>query len=210
VRGTQNAVRAGRRVVVAGSSSEYGLKAHAPAEEEPLQPNSPYAQAKAAATTLALEHGAAVLRLYSAYGPWEEPNRLIPTLLVRGLAGELPPLVSPHVARDFVHCDDVCEAFLLAEANAEPGRAYNVGSGRQTTVADVVAVARRLLGIAAEPEWGSMPDRRWDTETWVADPRRIREELGWEARLGLEDGLRRTLHWLRTEAPRERYGVYVD
>jgi nucleoside-diphosphate-sugar epimerase len=206
VGGTENALAAGRRVVVAGSSSEYGRKPHAPAEDEPLEPNSPYAAAKAEATALALARGAVVLRVYSAYGPWEEPNRLIPTLLARGLAGELPPLVSPSVARDFVHVDDVCTAFALA-ARAQPGRVYNVGSGRQTTVEEVVWVTRGLLDLEAEPEWGSMPDRRWDTETWVANPQRIRKELGWEARVALEEGLARTLEWLRSEAPVERYGL---
>ena len=204
VHGTRHALWAGRRAVVAGSSSEYGLKAHAPSEDEPVEPNSVYAAAKAQATAMALGQGAVVLRLYSAYGPWEEPNRLIPTLLSRGLTGELPPLVSPRVARDFVHVDDVCDAFVRA-ARAQPGRVYNVGSGRQTTVAEVVRVARRLLDIDAEPQWGSMPDRRWDTETWVSNPQRIRDELGWEAGIGLEEGLERTLEWLRMEAPRERY-----
>jgi dolichol-phosphate mannosyltransferase len=205
VRGTENALGAGDRVVVAGSSSEYGLKDHAPAEDEPTEPNSPYAAAKAAATALALERGAVVLRLYSAYGPWEEPDRLVPTLLGRALGGELPPLVSPRVARDFLHVDDVCEAFVTAARDAPPGRVYNVGSGRQTTVAEIVEVVRSLTTVEAEPRWGSMPDRRWDTEIWVANPERIRTELGWEARIGLENGLARTLEWLRREAPRERY-----
>jgi UDP-glucose 4-epimerase len=206
VRGTEHALGAGRRVVVAGSSSEYGLKPHAPSEDEPLVPNSVYAAAKAQASTIAIAQGAVVLRLYSAYGPWEEPNRLIPTLLARGLAGELPPLVTPKVARDFIHVEDVHEAFVRAAA-AQPGRVYNVGSGRQTTVEEVVRVARSLLELDVEPEWGSMPDRRWDTETWVANPQRIRTELGWEAGIGLEGGLARTLEWLRAEAPRERYGL---
>ena len=126
------------------SSSEYGLKDHAPHEDEPLEPNSPYAAAKAEATAHALERGAVVLRLYSAYGPWEEPSRFVPTLLAHALAGRLPPLVSPDVARDFVHVDDVCAAFVLG-AGAPAGRVYNVGSGRQTTVAEVVELARRLL-----------------------------------------------------------------
>jgi UDP-glucose 4-epimerase len=206
LRGTENALAAGRRVVAAGSSSEYGLKPHAPSEDETLEPKSPYAASKAEATALAVAGGAVVLRLYSAYGPWEEPNRLIPTLLVRGLAGELPPLVSPSIARDFVHVGDVCDAFVRA-ANARPGRVYNVGSGRQTTVEEVVDAARRLLALEVEPEWGSLPDRRWDTETWVANPQRIRHELGWEAGIGLDEGLERTLAWLRTEAPRQRYGL---
>ena len=206
IRGTANALAAGRRVVVAGSSSEYGLKQHAPSEDEPLEPNSPYAAAKAEASALALARGAVVLRLYSAYGPWEEPNRLIPTLLARGLAGELPPLVSPLVARDFVHVDDVCEAFVRA-AEAPSGRVYNVGSGRQTTVQEVVEATCRVLGLDAEPAWGSMANRTWDTETWVANPQRIREDLGWETRIGLEQGLARTLEWLTTQAAPERYGL---
>ncbi len=206
LRGTENALAAGDRVVVAGSSSEYGLKPHAPAEDEPLEPNSAYAAAKAEATSLALQRGAVVLRLYSAYGAWEHPDRLVPTLLARGLGGELPPLVSPAVARDFVHVDDVCWAFVLA-AGAAGGRVYNVGSGRQTTVAEIVEIALRLLDLDAEPRWGSMPDRAWDTETWVANPERARRELGWESRVGLEEGLARTLEWLRNEAPRQRYGL---
>lgn len=204
--GTVNALDAGTRVVVAGSSSEYGPKPHAPAEDEVLEPSSAYAVGKAASTLYAVQRGAVVLRLYSVYGRWEEPDRLVPTLLARGLGGELPPLVSPGVARDFVHVDDVCEAFVAA-ARAEPGRVYNVGSGRQTTVAEVVETARRLLGVEAKPQWGSMPDRAWDTETWVANPGRIRRELNWEARIGLEEGLAGTLEWLKREAPPERYGV---
>ena len=206
IRGAENALAAGDRVVVAGSSSEYGLKAYAPAEDEPLEPNSAYAAAKAAATALALERGAVALRLYSAYGPWEHPDRLVPTLLARGLEGELPPLVSPAVARDFVHVDDVCDAFFLA-AGAEGGSVYNVGSGRQTTVGEIVELARRLLDLEAEPRWGSMPDRSWDTETWFANPDRINRELGWQPRIGLEEGLARTLDWLKNAAPRDRYGL---
>jgi UDP-glucose 4-epimerase len=207
VLGTSNVLRVtdGCKIVVAGSSSEYGPKSHAPDEEEPLEPDSDYGVAKAASTLYAALRGAVVLRLYSAYGPWEEPNRLVPTLLSHALRGELPPLVSPQVARDFVHVDDVCDAFVQAAKAAEPGRIYNVGSGRQTTIAEIVETVRRLAGVEAQPRWGSMPDRRWDTETWVANPERIRRELRWEARIDLAEGLAQTLEWLRTAAPPDRY-----
>ncbi|MHB1774012.1 MAG: NAD-dependent epimerase/dehydratase family protein, partial [Acidimicrobiales bacterium] len=133
-----------KALVHAGSSSEYGLKDHAPSEEEIPEPNSDYAVAKAATTMLcrerALRDGVHIvtLRLYSVYGPWEDPRRLLPTLVVHGLRGELPPLVARETARDFVHIDDVCDAFLLSAC--APGTAgcdiYNVGSGRQTTLAE--------------------------------------------------------------------------
>ena len=102
------------------------------------------------------------------YGPFEEPDRLLPTLVLRGLDGDLPPLVDPDVARDYVHVDDVCEAYRLAAA-----------SHLQTKLREVVDVARRALPIAVEPRWGSMPRRGWDTGVWLSDSRRIRAELGW-------------------------------
>lgn len=198
--------------VHAGSSSEYGLKDHPPREDEAVEPNSAYAEAKAAATQrlreLAAETGlpAVTLRLYSVYGPWEEPRRLVPALVVHGLRGQLPPLVSPETARDFVHVDDVCDAFLRAADAPEPGAVYNVGSGVQTTVADIVEVARAVLGIAAEPEWGSMEARSWDTSVWVSDPSLIRGALGWTATTPLAEGLAGMADWLRSNpAVLERY-----
>ncbi len=191
--------------VHAGSSSEYGFKDHAPAETEALAPNSHYAVAKAAATLLcrwtAQKCGlrTVTLRLYTVYGPYETPARLVPTLLVRGLRGELPPLVDPRVARDFVYVDEVTDAFVRAASRTEQaiGAIYNVGAGVQTTVGDVVAAVVRLLAVPAAPRWGAMENRAWDTHVWVADPRAIEGTLGWRATVSLAEGLERTLAWLQ-------------
>ena len=207
-------VAAGVEVLVnAGSSSEYGFKDHPPREDELCEPNSAYAAAKAEASAYLQTLGrsshlrATTLRLYSVYGPWEEPKRLVPTLVVRGLRGELPPLVGPETARDFVYVDDVCEAFVRAAGASDPEPAiYNVGSGRQTTIAEIVETARAVLGIDAEPDWGSMEGRSWDTDVWVSDPTRIRTALGWEATTALARGLELTADWLQTQpALLERY-----
>jgi len=189
----------------AGSSSEYGFKDHAPAETETLEPNSAYAAMKAAATLYcqhwATSQGLAIstLRLYSIYGPWEEPGRLMPTLIARGLRGEWPPLVNPDIARDFVFTEDACDAFVgLAEAHGRrrlPGAIYNLGSGAQTTLRELVDVARRVLRNPAPPLWGTMPSRVWDTTCWVADSRRIQEALGWRPRHDLETGFRAMARW---------------
>lgn len=199
-----------------GSSSEYGLKGQPPDETSWLEPNSAYAVSKASATLLcrqiaqARRLGIPTLRLYSVFGPYEEPTRLIPTLIGRALAGGLPPLVDRAVARDFVHVDDVVEAYLLAATGQhdEFGAVYNVGSGVQTTLETVVEVARRLIGVSADPEWGTMPRRAWDTTLWVADSRRIRSQLGWAPRYSFEDGLARTIEWFRA-AP-ELSEIYAD
>jgi nucleoside-diphosphate-sugar epimerase len=199
-------------LVNTGSSSEYGPKDHGPAESEPLEPRSVYGVAKAAATLLcaavAQERALPLttLRLYSVYGPWEEPGRFVPALAEAALRGTLPTLASPSIARDFVWVGDVVEAYLLAASAPGVGEVYNVGSGRQTTLADAVDAARRALGVSEEPTWGSMADRSWDTDVWVADVSKIERELGWRPGVAFEDGLARTAEWLQHDAAvRERY-----
>jgi UDP-glucose 4-epimerase len=210
ISGTINLVNAGLAVgfgafVNTGSSSEYGLKDHPPSELEALNPNSHYAVTKASATLFCRFTAQArsvhlpTLRLYSVYGPYEEPSRLIPALITRGLSGALPPLVNPEVARDYVHVDDVSEAYIRAASHptSEPGAVFNVGTGEQTSLCQAVAIARRLMAIPAEPSWGSMPNRQWDTHVWVADPAKIMRELGWHPRFSFAEGLRETTEWFR-------------
>ncbi len=188
--------------VQAGSSSEYGWKPAPACEDDRLEPNSDYAVTKAAATllgeSLARRHGARIttLRLYSVYGPWEEPTRFLPTLIAHGLQKRLPPLVDPAVARDFVHVDDVCEAFLRAAVAGSPPSIVNVGTGTQTTIGQVVDLARRTFGIASEATWGTFPRRAWDTTSWVADTARMRRELGLSPR-PLAVGFAETVEWAR-------------
>ena len=138
------------------------------------------------------------LRLYSVYGPYEEPTRLIPNLILRGLEGKLPQLVVPDVAHDFVYVDDVIEAYLLAanKSNQEPGAIYNVGTGTQVAIHHAVDVVRKIMGIQAEPEWGSMTNRSWDTSIWIADNRLIKTKLGWCPKYDFETGFVETRAWL--------------
>src|SRR3989304_4564775 len=92
-------------LVNTGSSSEYGFTDHAPSEDEEPRPSTDYAVTKLTATLYCRAaaarsgHSIPTLRLYSVYGPHEEPSRFVPQLAVRGLEGKLPPLVSPDVAR---------------------------------------------------------------------------------------------------------------
>ena len=210
IMGTINLVQACLRIgfevlVNTGSSSEYGFKDHAPAENEWIDPNSYYAVAKASATLFcrytARSLGVRIptLRLYSVYGPYEEPTRLMPTLIVNGLEGRLPLLVNPKIARDFIYMDDVTAAYLLAATVEpdDPGAVYNIGSGIQTSIAEVVETARQSLGITMEPEWGSMKDRLWDTDTWVCDNRLAVEKLGWRPNHSFEKGFRKMVGWFR-------------
>jgi nucleoside-diphosphate-sugar epimerase len=209
VRATEALLRGARdvgaRLVNAGSSSEYGLTDHPPSESETVRPNSLYAVTKAAATHLcrlaAATYGmhAVTLRLYSIYGPWEEPGRLMPTLVERALARALPPLVDPDVARDFVWVHDACDAFLAAATAdlADPGSIVNVASGTQTSLGSVVEVVRSVFAITAEPEWGTMERRSWDTSVWVGQPAAAAAMLGWRSCTPLSRGLQLFAEWFQ-------------
>jgi nucleoside-diphosphate-sugar epimerase len=88
----------------------------------------------------------------------------------------------------------------------DPGAVYNVGTGMQTTLRQAIDLARRVLGITAEPLWKSMPDRGWDTATWVADSSKLRDRLGWRPSIDLEQGLRLTADWLSSNlSVKDRY-----
>jgi UDP-glucose 4-epimerase len=202
--------------VNAGSSSEYGLKAHPPREDEWLQPNSPYAVTKAAGTHLtglAAAQGlpAVTLRLYSIYGPWEDPGRLVPALVREAARQRLPPLAGPQTARDFVYVEDCCDALLRAAQRGSPGgpgAVLNIGSGTQTCLSELVEISRRALGVAALPEWGTMDQRHWDTNTWVSDSRAASQHLDWRASTDLGEGLARTASWLNARPQLwQRYGM---
>ena len=194
-------------MVHAGSSSEYGRKDHAPAEDEPLAPEGDYAVTKAAATAFcrdfARREGMRIptLRLYSAYGPWEAPERLVPRLVAAALEGRLPPLAAPDTARDFVAAEDVAVAFMRAATRPleDPGAVINIGTGRQTRLQDIVALMCSLLPVADAPCWHAMPDRAWDTDVWVADSRRADQVLGWRATTPLDAGLSSMIAWMRSD-----------
>ena len=202
--------------VHAGSSSEYGFKDHAPKETEAVEPHSDYAVMKSAATTHCRyvarsdDLHVVTLRLYSVFGPWEEPGRLMPELVARGLEGRLPPLVSPDTPRDFVSVRDTIDAFVTAARRSDVprGSIYNIGTGRETKLREVVEIARFEMGLDVEPRWGTEPQRAWDAKIWVADPSLAATELGWKATDDVPTGFGVLADWLR-ERPDlwARYGL---
>jgi polyisoprenyl-phosphate glycosyltransferase len=205
-----------RRPVVyvhAGSSSEYGYHASAPLEDSAPAPNSHYAVSKVAASNLIYYYGkkhqfpCASLRLYSVYGPMEDSSRLIPNLVCQGLKGQYPEFVHPDISRDFVYVEDACEAFIdvaLSLSEADYGEAFNIGTGRKTSIGEAAQAAGELFSISAAPAF-SMPQRDWDLQDWYADIGKVRSRIGWAPRTEFADGLIRTKEWFQSLPDLERY-----
>jgi nucleoside-diphosphate-sugar epimerase len=200
-------VAAGVRLFVStGSSSEYGFKSEPMAESDRLEPNSFYAVAKAAQTHLCSllaqrrEMAVVALRLFSVFGPWEEPSRLFPTLLRRALADQPLEMTSPDTARDFVYVDDIVDALLALERlELLSGEVLNLGSGKQTTLGELVDTVRTVLGSRSEVRWGAMPARHWDAHCWVANMDKTAERLGWRPRVALPEAIGRMARWIKAQ-----------
>ena len=184
-------VRAGR-LVLASTCTVYGEHAKQPiSETAAVAPSSPYGTSKLAADQAAADLaatgaiGAISLRAFNVAGalpghPDRDMTRLIPQLLAVQ-QGRVPELVvngDGTAVRDFVHVADMATAFVLALHACEPGtwRAYNVGSGRPSTVHDVIATAETVTG---RPVPRRHTAAAHEPATLVADSTRIRSELGW-------------------------------
>jgi nucleoside-diphosphate-sugar epimerase len=202
------------RLVVSGSSFEYGPSDVPMREDLPLRPTTVHGIAKAAASLLlrqmAVEHGTpvCVLRLFHVYGPWESAHRLFPTAMRAAFDGIPVRLTSPGIRRDWVYVDDVVDAMFRAVGLDAPGEIFNIGSGREYSNEDVVACIREITGRPIETLVGAYPARIGDVAHRCADRTKAAECMGWAPRHDLAAGVRRTLEWWRTHpvawsAPRD-------
>ncbi|MBU6376090.1 MAG: NAD(P)-dependent oxidoreductase, partial [Bdellovibrionales bacterium] len=194
------------RYIHSGSSSEYGDLASGPSEESFLAPNSHYSVSKGASSQLLYYLGkkknfpCANVRIYSAYGPYEDSSRLIPLLVKKGLEATYPALVHPEISRDFIYVQDVCEAMIALALELKPdnyGESFNVGSGKKTSIGELAQVSKKIFSISHDPSFGSYESRKWDVQDWFARIEKIQSLTSWVPRTSLESGLARTAEWIR-------------
>lgn len=188
----------------AGSSSEYGLNSSNPKEESELIPNSHYAVSKISACYLLSYYARFYkfpclnLRLYSIYGPWEEPDRLIPKMVEFGLRNEYPDLAISSTTRDFVYIDDCVEAFIDAAIHINPeifGQSINIGSGIKTTLQELADVCQNVFKIDKNPIFDYKNNKNWDTEEWSGNYAKAEKLIGWKPKHSLIEGLGKFADW---------------
>lgn len=192
-----------RRVVLASTGQIYAPSARVPTPEDaPIAPDGPYAASKAAAELLGRSFGAppevVVARFANVYGGGDrETTRLIPDTIAAVLDGRAPVIRGDGTsARDMLHVDDAVAAVLALARDAAPGEAYNVGTGRPASVREIVDAVLRAAGSDLEPvvEGARLPG---EGGRRALDPSKLREATGWEARVPLDDGIRRTVEAAR-------------
>jgi nucleoside-diphosphate-sugar epimerase len=197
-----------KRVVMAATAAAYGDNPALPRVETQVpQPLSPYALTKLAGEyygqifhrIFGLE--VVALRYFNIFGPRQNPQSpytgVLSKFIVAYLRGQTPTIFGDgEQSRDFTFVTNVVDATLRAcLAPAAPGKIINVGTGRGSTLNQTIALLNQILGVQVTPQYA--PARAGDVRHSTADISLARATLGYETRVSLEDGLRRTVAWLR-------------
>lgn len=205
----QAAARAGTRKVVFSSSGGaiYGGGAKLPVKETSAKrPESPYGISKKIVEDyfrwFQEFHGLdyTIIAPANIYGPRQDPGLeggVVAIFALSMLRGRRPTIFGDgSQTRDFVYVGDICDAFLRA-ADAGSGHLLNIGSGVETTVLDLYEAMARATGFADKPQFEA--EKPGDVKRSVVDASKAKSTIGWEAWTTLDDGLRRTVDWYRTQ-----------
>jgi len=213
VAGTANVLEAARRagvrkVVFADTSAEYEGIHEFPSRVDRVAPLSVYARSKRAASMFCEAyqefHGlhVAIVRYFNVYGPAQDWRRTIPPLMsafaLKLLQGESPVIYGTgEKRRDFIYIDDVTAFNVIALRDSRTdGHVYNVGSGTNHSVNEIFATLEGILRSGVRPVYKD--DLPGEAEITLADIE-VSRQLGWEPKVGLSEGLERSIAYIRKE-----------
>ena len=221
VKGTLNICQAVKdegtpRLLVTSTSEVYGTARYVPIDEKhPKQPQSPYSATKIGADAIALSfHNAfdmnvTVVRPFNTYGPRQSARAIIPTIITQiasGIrqikVGDLSP------TRDFNYVEDTCRGFIeIAKCGNASGEEINIATQREVSMETTLKTIARLMD--ADVEWVVDPQRLRPAGSEVfrllGSNEKIRRLTGWEPRVSLEEGLRRTIDWICSDDNLKNY-----
>ncbi len=170
-------------------------------ERSPLDPSSPYSATKAAGDLLVTAHAhtygleAVICRGSNNYGPRQYPEKLIPLMILNALHGDsLPVYGDGRQVRNWLYVEDFCRGIYAVLTQGRAGEAYNVGGPSETENIEVVRRIVELTG-ADESLIEHIRDRPGHDRRYSLTSDKLREETGWEPRVGFEEGLERTVRW---------------
>ncbi|MBZ9733448.1 MULTISPECIES: SDR family NAD(P)-dependent oxidoreductase [unclassified Mesorhizobium] len=214
VMGTMNVLEAARqwdteRVVHTSTSEVYGTALTMPIKEShPLQGQSPYSASKIGADMMAEAYARSfdvpvvTLRPFNTYGPRQSERAIVPTIIRQALDKNCSAIMVGDTSpiRDLTFVEDTAAAFLTAGvAELKFGQAYNAGSQRAATIAEVLDLVVELSG-SKKPVYrdeSRLRPQNSEVRALLADSTQFEMQTGWRARTNLRDGLERTISWWR-------------
>lgn len=211
VEGTYNVLEAAKRsdvkqVLVTSTSETYGTAQYVPIDEKhPCVGQSPYAASKIAADQLAVSYYRSfglpvkIVRPFNTYGPRQSARAIIPTVITQILGGQRRiRLGNIKPTRDFTYVRDTAEGFWAVYRSAKLfGQEVNIGTGRETSIRDIVRIISKLIGAKVEilEEKRRVRCAESEVQRLCCDNKKIRKHAEWRPAFSLEKGLQETIHW---------------
>jgi len=193
------------RFIQIGTSELYGSMDVPAREDAPLQPSSPYAASKAAfdmylvSVHRVLKFPMSIIRPSNAYCPGQLLHRVIPKAVVCGLTHRKLPLHGGGRAeKSYIHARDLARAIHLVAEKAPMGTVYNAGPPKPISIRAVVETVARVMGIPFEDLCEVTGDRLGQDSRYWLDSSAIKRDVGWEPKIGLEEGIAEMVEWGRT------------
>jgi NAD dependent epimerase/dehydratase len=206
------------KIVHTSTSEIYGTAQYVPMDENhPSHPQSPYAASKLGADLLALSfhHSfdlpVGVIRPFNVYGPRQSARAVIPSIITQALVKGKINLGSVFPTRDLTYVQDTVSGFIaFAECEAATGQVVNLGSGREVSINQIVELVSQCLGkkIAIQRKKERIRPKKSEVERLFSDSGKARELFSWNPRIGLEEGINRTIGWLQKNIRRYKHGIY--
>jgi dTDP-glucose 4,6-dehydratase len=224
VEGTYNILQAARecgvqRVVHTSTSEIYGTAQYVPIDEaHPVNPQSPYAASKASADFLALSYHRSfglpvtVVRPFNTYGPRQSARAIIPTVISQIHDGkETLSLGNLTPTRDLTFVSDTVSGFLAAAASPQAvGETVNLGTGSEISIGDLVAKIARIMGreVKITSDEQRVRPAKSEVERLLSNPVKMQALTGWKADVSLDEGLARTVEWMKERRSLYKSGIY--
>jgi nucleoside-diphosphate-sugar epimerase len=202
-----------KHFLFASTSETFGNGPLPKTEDTPQAPNSPYSVSKHAAEKYVLymwdayKFPMTVLRPFNTYGRRDNTHFLVERMLVQMLRGDVVKLGDPTPERDLLYIDDHVDAYLtcFAKPQVSIGQVFNFCTGDKVAVRVLADKMRSITGFRGEVCWDTIPRRPLDIQVLCGDATKAKTVLGWEAKVSLEEGLRRTADfWRKKLAGSER------
>jgi NAD dependent epimerase/dehydratase len=207
-----------QRLIHTSTSEVYGT-ALKPAidESHPLQGQSPYSASKIGADKLAesfhcsYELPVVTVRPFNTYGPRQSARAVIPTIITQAIAGSTIHLGSLSTIRDFTYVDDTVNGFLCAAlAKDVDGCTFNLGTGDAISIGDLTDRIIQKVDTSAKVEVDAdrLRPQKSEVKRLLSDNSLARERLDWSPTVSLDDGLEKTISWIRENLSHYRVGIY--
>ncbi|NLE84021.1 MAG: NAD-dependent epimerase/dehydratase family protein, partial [Chloroflexi bacterium] len=214
--GTLNVLEACRnkqvKLIHTSTSEVYGSALRVPIDEQhSLQAQSPYSASKIAADKLvesyyrSFDVPSVTVRPFNTYGPGQSNRAVIPTIISQALTSDQIHLGNLEARRDFTFLDDTVNGFLAAAAHSQwDGKVYNLGTGIDVTIGEVAQMVFAYLGITPEIiiDQERIRPEKSEVTRLLSDNSLAKRELGWQPQVSLEEGLAKTVEWIRKNLDR--------